>query len=54
MKVKLIEDYGPMPSGSVIEVTKQTKRLYTGMWSSMNGTYLISVLKSKCIIISND
>jgi len=47
-KVELKEDCGTMPKGSVFEVEKETKTLYKGIWSSMLGSYNVTVPKKIC------
>jgi hypothetical protein len=47
-RVQLKEDYDGMLAGSVFVVEKETKTLYKGIWSSMMGSYNVSVPKKKC------
>lgn len=48
MKVKTIKDYCNIDAGSVIEVTKETKTHYKGLWSSMMGTFKVTIPKDIC------
>ncbi len=48
-KVKTIEDIENLPKGSGIYVTKELKKHYKGLWSSMFGSYEVKVPKDKCV-----
>lgn len=45
MKVTVTKKHNGIPEGSVIYVEKETKNNYTGIWSSMMGSYTVKVKK---------
>lgn len=45
MKVRILQKHNGIPEGSVIHVDKELKTIYKGTWSSMAGTYNVSVKK---------
>jgi len=47
--VKTIEDIGGIPRQSGIYVEKELKKSYRGTWSSMFGSYKVTVPKDKCV-----
>jgi hypothetical protein len=47
--VKTIEDIGDIPRQSGIYVEKELKKSYRGTWSSMFGSYEVTVPKDKCV-----
>lgn len=48
IRVMTIKDYKNLPKGSCIEIEKETKTLYIGIWSSCMGTYTVKVPKKYC------
>ena len=50
MNIKIIKDC-EVPAGSSIKVTKELKKHYKGIWSSMAGTYEVKIKKENCIEI---
>lgn len=44
-KVKVIIDMDGLPEGSVVEVFRETKTHYLGIWSSANGSYAVKFEK---------
>ena len=51
MKVKVVTEHYGLPIGSKIEVTKELKKHYKGLWPSMYGTYIVKAKKKFCIIV---
>lgn len=50
MKVEVTTEHSGIPEGSVIEVQKELKTEYKGIWASMFGTYIVKVKKKYCEI----
>lgn len=46
--MELKEDYNGMVKGTTFYVDKETKTLYKGLWCSMEGSYNVSIPKTKC------
>lgn len=47
-RIQLKEEYEFLPEGTILDVDKETKTLYKGIWSSMYGSYNYSVPKNIC------
>jgi hypothetical protein len=52
-KVWVTENYKEIPQGSCIYVQKETANEYQGIWSSMGGSYTVTVPKHLCSEMSN-
>jgi hypothetical protein len=48
MKVKLLREHDGVPAGSVLQEVVEIASHYQGVWSSMWGSYIITVPKKYC------
>lgn len=44
----LVRQGYPLPSGSLLQNVKEFSRSYRGVWSSMSGSFVVTVPKDAC------
>ena len=46
MMLEVLKDYKGIPKGSVLDVIRENKLSYRTLWSSMGGSYIVTVPKA--------